>query len=78
MLLKDINTNQVKGLYAGKIILESYILNKNTERRRLNLKREIELLSIADKRSSVTLVELITAPDCTVIIQDYANGGSLF
>ena len=43
------------------------------------MKSEIELLSIADSSSSVTLIELIqTEPDCTVIIQDYANGGSLF
>ena len=34
---------------------------------------------MADSFSSVRLIELIeTAPDRTVIIQDYANGGSLF
>ena len=72
-------THHVKKLFAGKIVLESYILNKNTEKRRKNLEREIELLGIADSFSSVTLIELIeTEPDHTVIIQDYANGGSLF
>lgn len=72
-------TQHVKKLLAGKIVLESYILNKNTEKRRKNLKREIELLGMADSFSSVTLIELIeTEPDHTVIIQDYANGGSLF
>ena len=40
---------------------------------------EIELLRTVDCNSSVTLIELIqTEPDRTVIIQDYANGGSLF
>ena len=78
VFLKDIETQSVKKLYAAKIVLESYIL-QNTERRRGNLKSEIELLSIADSSSSVTLIELIqTEPDRTVIIQDYANGGSLF
>ena len=69
----------MKRIFAGKIILESYILKKNTEKRRKNLEREIDILSIADCSSSVTLVELIkTEPDRTVIIQDYANGGSLY
>ena len=69
VFLKDAKTHQVKKLLAGKIILESYILNKNTTKRRENMKREIELLSTADKHSSVTLVELIeTEPDRTVII----------
>ena len=77
--MKDIKTHHVKQLFAGKIILESYLLEKNTEKRRQNLKREIDILSIADCSSSVTLVELIeTEPDRTVIIQDYANGGSLY
>ena len=72
-------THCVKKLFAGKIILESYLLEKNTQKRRQNLKREIDILSIADGSSSVTLVELIeTEPDRTVIIQDYANGGSLY
>ena len=43
------------------------------------MEREIDILSIADCSSSVTLVELIeTEPDRTIIIQDYANGGSLY
>ena len=67
--LKDEKTHHVKKLFAGKIVLESYILNKNTEKRRKNLEREIELLGIADSFSSVTLIELIeTEPDHTVII----------
>ena len=79
VFLKDMKTQHVKKLLAGKIVLESYILNKNTEKRRKNLQREIELLGMADSFSSVTLIELIeTEPDHTVIIQDYANGGNLF
>ena len=42
--LKDVKTQRVKQLFAGKIVLESYLLNKNSERRRENLRREIELL----------------------------------
>ena len=68
----------MKKLYAAKIVLESFIL-QNTEKRRSNLMSEIELLRTVDCNSSVTLIELIeTEPDRTVIIQDYANGGSLF
>ena len=79
VLLRDIKTDIAKNLYAGKIVLESYLLNKNTEKRRENLRREIEMLSIADGAHSVTLVEQIhTEVDRTVLIQDYANGGSLF
>ena len=77
VLLKDIKTGMVKNVYAGKIILESYLLNKNTEKRRENLCREIEMLKLADKDSSVTLVEQISEVDKTLLIQDYANGGTL-
>ena len=78
VFLKDIETQSVKKLYAAKIVLESFIL-QNTEKRRSNLMSEIELLRTVDCNSSVTLIELIqTEPDRTVIIQDYANGGSLF
>ena len=59
MLLKDIKTLEVKKIFAGKIILESYLLNKNSEKRRENLRREIELLGMVHSSSSVTLVELI-------------------
>ena len=68
VFLKDTRTKHVKKLLAGKIIKESYILNKNTAKRRENLMREIELLSMADKLSSVTLLELIETNDRTVII----------
>ena len=37
VFLKDMKTQHVKKLLAGKIVLESYILNKNTEKRRKNL-----------------------------------------
>ena len=77
--LRDIQTAKVRKLYAGKIVLESYLHNKNSDRRRENLRREIDLLQLAESTDSVTLIELIeTDPDRTVIIQDYANGGSLF
>ena len=77
--MREKRSQRVKRIFAGKIILESYILKKNTEKRRKNLEREIDILSIADCSSSVTLVELIeTEPDRTIIIQDYANGGSLY
>ena len=79
VLLRNIKTDRVKSLYAGKVVLESYLLNKNTEKRRENLRREIDMLSSADRATSVTLVEQINAADDrTVLIQDYANGGSLF
>ena len=59
--------------------MESYLHSKDSERRRENLLREIKLLQLADCLSSVTLIELIeTEPDCTIMIQDYANGGSLY
>ena len=78
VFLKDIETQSVKKLFAAKIVFESYIL-QHTKRRRSNLMSEIELLSTADCNSSVKLIELIlTEPHCTIIIQDYANGGSLF
>ena len=79
VLLRNIKTDRVKNLYAGKVVLESYLLNNNTEKRRENLRREIDMLSTADRATSVTLVEQINAADDrTVLIQDYANGGSLF
>ena len=56
-------TDIVKNIYAGKVVTESYLLNKNTEKRRENLKSEIEMLKLADKASSVTLVELISKVD---------------
>ena len=50
-------------------MLESYLSNKNSERRRENLRREVELLQLAGTTSSVTLVELIEIEaDRTVII----------
>ena len=50
-------------------MLESYLSNKNSERRRENLRREIVLLQLAGTSSSVTLVELIEIEaDRTVII----------
>ena len=43
------------------------------------MNREIDILSTVDCSSSVTLVELIQIEgDRTIIIQDYANGGSLY
>ena len=69
MFLKDIETLKVRNIFAGKIVLESYLSNKNSERRRENLRREIELLQLAETSSSVTLVELIEIEaDRTVII----------
>ena len=77
--LKDTQTHLVKRLFAGKIILESYLLQKSTEKRRKNLSREIDILSTVDSSASVRLVELIdTEPSGTIIIQDFANGGSLY
>ena len=56
---------------------ETFIRDKNSERRRQNLDREIDLLKIVDKKSSVTLVELLQDGNRSVLIQDFANGGSL-
>ena len=69
MLLRDLKTDTVKKLYAGKIILESYLRNKDADKRRENLQREIEILSAADRRTSVTLVEQVHAEaDRTILI----------
>ena len=38
------SSGRVKGLYACKIILKSFILSKNTDKRKLDLEREIKLL----------------------------------
>ena len=78
VMLKDNTTRSIKKLFAGKVILESYLYSKNAEKKVENLKREIEILSIVDRQHAVTLVELIEIEaDRTIIIQDYANGGSL-
>ena len=77
VLLKDRKTDKVKKLLAGKIVLESWLLNKNTKKRRENLRREIEILQLADKVASVTLVEQFQTFEGTILIQDYINGGSL-
>ena len=59
--------------------MESYLHLKDFERRKKNLSREIRLLQLANCHTSVTLVELIeTEPNRTIMIQDYANGGSLY
>ena len=41
------------------------------------MQREIDLLKMADRRYSITLVELFRQPDRVIMIQDFANGGSL-
>ena len=79
MFLRDIETNKVKKLFVGKVVMESYLHLKDFERRKKNLSREIRLLQLGNCLTSVTLVELIeTEPNCTIMIQDYANGGSLY
>ena len=78
VMLKDNTTRSIKKLFAGKVILESHLYSKNAEKKVENLKREIDILSIVDRQHAVTLVELIEIEaDRTIIIQDYANGGSL-
>ena len=41
---------------------------RNEEQRRKNLQREIELLKVADKKTSVPLVEIFKEKDRTVLI----------
>lgn len=77
VLLRDSETHKAKDLYAAKIVYETFIRDKNSERRRQNLDREIDLLKVVDKKSSVTLVELLDDGNRSVLIQDFANGGSL-
>ena len=59
------------------MIYEHFLKKKNEEIRRKNLAREIDLLRVADSKTSVTLVDLIVDEDRTILIQDYANGFSL-
>ena len=77
VLLRDLKTDKVENLYAGKVVLESWLLNKNTRKRRENLRREIEILKLTDMATNVTLVEKFKTVEGTVLIQDYVNGGSL-
>ena len=43
----------------------------------VNLQREIDVLKMADKKHSITFIELIKQEDRVIVIQDFANGGSL-
>ena len=67
----------MKNIFAAKIVYESFLKGKNKERRKMNLQREVDLLKMADKRYSITLIELFKQPDRVIMIQDFANGGSL-
>ena len=51
-LVED-SSGKVIGIYACKIILKSYLMAQNTERRNLDLQREISLLKEADAETSV-------------------------
>ena len=59
VVLIHYETYRRKGIYACKIVYEEYLKEKNEETRRTNLQREIDLLRETDKKTSVTLIELI-------------------
>ena len=77
VVLRESRTGRYRGIYACKIIYEHFLKKKNEEMRRKNLAREIELLKAANKKTCVTLVDLIVDEERTILIQDYANGFSL-
>ena len=52
-------TNKATGIYACKVILRTYIMAQNTEKRQLDLQREINLLREADEETSVKFIEHI-------------------
>ena len=64
-------------MYACKIVYEQYIKTQVGQQRNSNLEKEIDILSKADKKTSVSLVELIKEKERSVLIQDFANGVSL-
>ena len=57
VLLKDLETRKPVKLLAAKVINKKHLQQKNGKRRKLNLMREIDILSIADSKTSVTLIE---------------------
>ena len=77
VLFRNLDTGKIDNIYAGKVVQASFILNKNSIKRMQNLEREIEILQIADIETSVTLIEIFREEDQTILIQDFANGGSL-
>ena len=61
-------TNKAIGMYACKVVLKSFIQSKNSEKRRSDLLREIDLLKQADEETSVKFIEHIEQTDRTVLI----------
>ena len=61
-------TNKAIGMYACKVVLKSFIQSKNSEKRRSDLLREIDLLKQADEETSVKFIEHIELTDRTVLI----------
>ena len=66
--LCEVSTIKVRGMYACKVILRTFIMSQQTEKRKLDLQREIELLKLADEKTSVKFIEHIEQPDRTVLI----------
>ena len=60
VLLREQESAKAIKLYAAKVVYETHLRERNEERRRLNLQRELEILEITDPESSVTLIEFIT------------------
>ena len=57
--LREAVTNKVVKLYAAKIIQNAHLREQNEVRRRLNLQREISILTTTDPETSVTLIEVL-------------------
>ena len=66
-LVEDESSKAV-GIYACKVVLKSFIMASNTEKRQLDLQREINLLREADEETSVKFIEHIELSDKTVLI----------
>ena len=71
------STKKAIGMYACKVVLKSFIQSKNTEKRQMDLKREIDMLKLADEETSVKFIEHIEQQDRTVLIQAFANALNL-
>ena len=68
VLLKELETRQPVKLLAAKVINKKHLNKKNAKHRKLNLMREIEILSITDSKTSVSLIESIEDDSCYILI----------
>ena len=68
VLLKELKTRKPVKLLAAKVISKLHLQQKNEKRRLLNLMREIEILSIADSKTSASLIEGIENESSYILI----------